>query len=97
MTPLRNIFGDDLEVLGHCPRCKAPKTRPVGTKDGATLMHKPGCGTALGNEGHKEAVEWSEQSMERDYVTMKARGDFTPTYDAHLRPVQAPPKEWEEM
>lgn len=53
---------------------------------GWTQFHAAGCmrTRAIGNEGHGEALEWTEQSQERDYAEQKARGDFDATYDSHL-------------
>lgn len=74
--PLTNCLGEELEVLATCGRCGAPRTRPVGTREGPTQFHRNGCMQAVTLGDHHEARDWTEQSIERDYVEARDRGDF---------------------
>jgi hypothetical protein len=75
-APLVDLFGQELEVLGTCPSCGAPRTRPKGTTHGPTWVHRDGCLRPPKLGDHMEAREWTEQSIERDYVEARDRGDF---------------------
>lgn len=70
---MKNIFGDELEVLDHCPRCSAPMTRPVGTKGTVTLFHAKGCSGGRGDELHQSARAAMDESCARDFSQIQAR------------------------
>jgi hypothetical protein len=78
-----DCFGERCRVLDRCSSCGAPRYRREGER-GWQQFHKD-CLRAgsIGNEGHVQAKEWSEQSMERDHKEARDRGDFVPSYDSH--------------